>query len=149
MEKPPPPVNGFYSQTNSTFCQAAERFQPFGYPANRRLLHFFTLVQRHHHPLFFSSSFSLSSVPLITHHRYRPTNLPTTGQREASNFPTRQRGRGMMKFFLWGSSYRCINLHTYMLHPTSKPTLVLNMIEENNAQTPPTIRLLGILTSSS
>lgn len=31
-----------------------------------------------------------------------------------------------------------------MLHPTSKPTLVLNLMDEKkNAQTPPTIGLLG------
>lgn len=47
-----------------------------------------------------------------------------------------------MKFFLWGSSYRCIIIK-YMLHPTSKPTLVLNLMDEKNAQTPPTIRLLS------
>lgn len=49
----------------------------------------------------------------------------------------------MMKFFLWGSSYRCIIIK-YMLHPTSKPTLVLNLMDEKkNAQTPPTIGLLS------
>lgn len=34
-----------------------------------------------------------------------------------------------MNFFLWGSSYRCIIIK-YMLHPTSKPTLVLKLMDE-------------------
>lgn len=51
-----------------------------------------------------------------------------------------------MKFFLWGSSYRCYKMYGHVLHPTSKPTLVFNLMDEKNAQTPPTI---GLTTLSS
>lgn len=86
MEKPPP-VNSFYSQTNSTFCQAAERFQPFGYPANRRLSHFFIPVQRHHHPLFFLPLFlsSVSADYALQVPTYQPTNYRPAGGVKLSN----------------------------------------------------------------
>lgn len=84
------PRQQFLFPDNSTFCQAAERFQPFGYPANRRLSHTFYSCTAPPPPFIFF--FFLSFL----------YQLPTTGQREASNFPTRQRGRRIMKFFLWG-----------------------------------------------
>lgn len=86
-------------------------------------------------PLFLSSVSADYALQLPT---YQPTNYRPAGGVKLSNPAERRR---MMKFFLCRSSYRCIIIK-YMLHPTSKPTLVLNLMDEKNAQTPLTIRLL-------
>lgn len=128
------PRQQFLFPDNSTFCQAAERFQPFGYPANRRLSHFLFLYSATTTLYFFFLFFCLL-FPLITHHRYRPTNLPTTERREASNFPT---GR-VMNSFLWGSSYRCYKCTGmfYILHPNqTMECQVWLLMDENMPRLP-------------
>lgn len=63
-------------------------------------------------PLFLSSVSADYALQLPT---YQPTNYRPAGGVKLSNPAERRR---MMKFFLWGSSYRCIKMYGHVLPPS-------------------------------